>query len=290
MNGTTNHTAGGYNWLDIWRQMYDAERAQAEARTADDFGRSGDHWERRAARFATATRRTPQPDPFMQVLLPHLRPDDTVLDVGAGSGRYIPVLARHTRHVIAVEPSPAMREHLEQRVAEEKLTNVEIVAATWPLDGSPQADVVLSAHVVYAVREIGPFLQAIHAAARRQCALFLMIRHRNAALSPLWQQFHGEPRLRLPAAIETINVLYQLGIAATLETVFAAASSYTNMNEAIHDIRQVLRFGPHHPSDTVLEAALEQFLVKHDDGSLSLPNQAGRAAVVQWEASDTLEI
>ncbi|MGB9633644.1 MAG: class I SAM-dependent methyltransferase, partial [Chloroflexaceae bacterium] len=105
--------AGGYDWLETWRRMYDQERAQGEAAMDPAFGCSADYWAHRAGRFAAAARRHPQPDSSMEWLFPRLRPDDTVLDIGAGTGRYLPHLARRVAHVVAVEPSPAMRAELE---------------------------------------------------------------------------------------------------------------------------------------------------------------------------------
>src|SRR6266516_992392 len=109
--------AGGYDWLAIWRQMYDVERAQAELVRRSDRAESADHWAGQTDRFVRATERRPQPDNFMRFVLPHLRPADTVIDVGAGIGRHAVFLAQHVARVIAVEPSPSMRRHLEQRVA-----------------------------------------------------------------------------------------------------------------------------------------------------------------------------
>jgi SAM-dependent methyltransferase len=275
--------AGGLEWLDIWRQMYDREREQAEALTAPDFPQSDDHWKHRAAHFARISQRSAQPDGFMRFLLPLLRPDDTVLDIGAGAGRYIPLLAAHAARVIALEPSPAMRLHLEQRVADESLTNVEVVADGWPPASPVQVDVAFSAHVVYAVREIGPFLQAMYQSSRRLCVLSLMIRHINALLSPFWERFHGQARLPLPCALETCNVLYQLGFYATMERVARQPSAYVDLNEAVYDIRQKLRLSPDSRHDADLAAAVEELLVRGEDGSFSAPDQPRQAAVIWWE-------
>jgi SAM-dependent methyltransferase len=224
----------------------------------------------------------------MQALAPHLRPTDHVLDVGAGAGRYVPFLARHTAQVTAVEPSAAMREHLEQRIAEEHLEHVEVVPHSWPLDTDVRADVVLAAHVVYSVREIGPFLQAMQAAARRLCVLFAMVRHVNALVSPFWERIHGEPRHMLPAALETCNVLYQLGSAATLELVPAHPLVYADLNDALSDIRQRLRLTPESGRDGELRDAIEELLICNPDGTIAPPNQPRYTAVIAWRPGDDL--
>jgi SAM-dependent methyltransferase len=279
------YRAGAYDWLEHWRARYDAERAQAEAVAPSS---AGDHWQGRAARFASSSQRTPQPDAFLSFLLPHLRPDDCVIDIGAGSGRYTPLLAQHTARVIAIEPSAAMRAYLEQRVEDEGLNNVEIVAETWPPAQLPRADVVFAAHVLYAVRDIEPFLRAMHASARRLCALFLMVQHFNMLFSPFWQRFHGEPRLPLPAALEAYNALYQLGYAATMKPTPAKMLTYEDINAAIDDICPRLRLPPLPHDDNALRDAIREFMVQHDDGSLTFAGPSRYNAIISWQPDQVL--
>jgi len=276
--------AGGYDWLDVWQRMYDAERTQAEAVTEAAFSQQADCWAPRAQQYTTVVQRTPQPDGLMQRLLPHLRPEDTVLDVGAGTGRYVPILARTVARVIAVEPSPAMRAQLEQHIVAEGLDNVEVIAATWPPATLPRADIVLSAHVVYSVREIGPFLQAMDAAAGRACYLFLMARHMNELFSPFWERFHGQVRFLLPTALETLNVLHQLGLPANMELLPRNQQlTFLDADEALDDIRRRLRLAPNPERDAAIRAAIKELLVQHADGSLTFPGKNRASAFLWWD-------
>lgn len=284
MTDQTLSGAGGYDWLEVWRRMYDAERRQAEMATDPNFERQADMWALQATRFAKASRRAPQPDGFMQLLLPRLRSTDTVLDIGSGSGRYVPLLARTVAQVLALEPSPAMRAQLEQRISEEQLTNVTIIADPWPMGDPPRVDVAISAHVVYGVREIGPFLQAMDAVARRACYLYLGMRHPAAVLSPFWERFHGMARLPLPCALEAVNALHQIGIPASMEMVpVTNRLRFADADEALHDIRLRLRFAPDQRRDAALVAAIGEMLEPEADGSLAPPRQPRHAAVIWWQ-------
>jgi len=276
--------AGGQDWLEIWRTMYDAERAQGEAATDPAFERHADSWAGRAARYAAASRRLPMPDSFMRWLEPQLRPGDIVADVGAGSGRYLPYLASRVAEVIAVEPSPAMRAELERLVGEEGLTNVRVIAAPWPLEEAIEADVVLSAHVLYGLREVGPFLEALNSAARRLCALYLGLRHPSWALAPFWERMHGERRLPLPAALEALAACHQLGLPAQLTLVPAPqAFRFLSRDDALVDLYLRLQLTRSPERDERLQAAMDELLVPTEDGMLMPRMQQRHAAVVWWE-------
>ncbi len=276
--------AGGHDWLAIWRQMYDDERAQAEATPTPGFVAQPDCWAGQADRFAAAAQRGAQPDGFMRLLLPRLRQTDRVIDIGAGSGRYEPLLAAHAAEVLAIEPSPSMRGQLERRLAEAPATNVHISAASWPPDDLPICDVAIAAHVLYAVREIEPFLRCMYAAARRAGYLLLAFRHPSSFIGPFWERLHGARRLPLPGALECLNALYQLGIAAHLTPVpIVNRFSYADEREALADLRWRLRVPAHLDYDRAIGAALHDLLDRTDDGRLAPRNQPEYAAVIWWE-------
>jgi SAM-dependent methyltransferase len=277
------YRAGEKDWIAIWREMYDAERNQAETATDPGFVVGDDFWEAQADRFAAAAARSPQPDGFMRFVLPQLQPGDRVIDIGAGSGRYVAQLARSAAEVVAIEPSPAMRRHLEQRAAAEELSNVRVVAGGWPGGYVEECDVAISAHVLYSVREIAPFLEAMHAQTRRACFLYLAIRHPGSFISPFWERFRGEMRHQLPGALECLNVLFQLGIAAQLTLVpVERRLSFADADDALEDIRFRLRFPPEPQRDAEIRAAIDALCDRDPAGAVTPRGALAHAAVVWW--------
>jgi SAM-dependent methyltransferase len=278
------YAAGGHDWLATWRRMYDDERAQAEHMTLPGFTPQPDCWAGQAGRFAVSAARAPQPDGFMRFLLPRLHPDDRVVDIGAGTGRYAGLLSGTAAQVVAVEPSPAMREQLERHIAGEQLGNVQVVAANWPAAGIETCDVALAAHVLYGVREIEPFLRAMDTIAIRGCYLLLAFRHPSSFVSPFWQRLYGEPRLVLPGALECLSALYQLGIYAQLSTVpVLNRFSYAGVDEALADLRWRLRTPATPEYDNIIRAAIDELLDHDEDGRLAPRGLPDQAAVVWWE-------
>ncbi len=275
--------AGGFDWMTIWQQMYDREREQAEVVTEPEFAQYADFWRTRAQRLARSSEDSAQPDAFMHALQSDLRSTDTVLDVGAGTGRHVPFLARSVAHVIAVEPSEAMRTQLEHHIEEEQLKNVTVQGEVWPHSHPSEADVVLSVNVVYGVRNLAPFAEGMNAAAQRSCYLCLGLDHPTGVLVPLWQRFHNEERYSLPAALEALNVLHQLGYPAQMRIVPNPTSLwYLDWDDALDDVRERLRFVPNTERDQAIRDALPTYFMQRDDGSVVSQKGNPFAALVYW--------
>lgn len=75
----------------------------------------------------------------------------TVVDLGAGTGRFAFKAAEVFAHVVAVDVSPAMTEVLRRRVAEHNYGNVEVVQTGWLTyrHTGPPADAVHSRNVLH---------------------------------------------------------------------------------------------------------------------------------------------
>jgi SAM-dependent methyltransferase len=285
------YNPGGYDWLDTWRRMYDEERAQAENTIVPGFAAAADCWSGQADRFAAAARRSPQPDGFMRFLLPHLHPEDRLIDIGAGTGRYEPALAEAVAEVLAIEPSPSMRDQLERRLAEsDSPGKVRVIPERWPEAEVPACDIAIAAHVLYGVQEIGPFLERMDAVARRACFMLLAIQHPSSFVSPFWERLHGAPRLPLPGALECLNALYQLGIAAQMSLVpVTNRFSYADQHEALADLRWRLRVPATVTYDRAIREAIDDLLDRDDGGRLAPRGLPRQAAVIWWEHVGTNE-
>jgi len=189
--------------LEAWRRRVSANREQAERLREGTPPR--DFYAAVASDFRASPHRTDEP--ALDHLRSLVRPGETWLDIGAGGGRYALPLALLAKSVIAVEPSEGMRNVLKAGMAEHGIANIETVSARWPMEGAPTADVSLMAHIGYDIEEIGPFLDAVEASARRLCVAVLVTPSPPQPAERFWPPIHGEPRVPLPSLTEFLVLL-----------------------------------------------------------------------------------
>ncbi|HEY7063314.1 MAG TPA: class I SAM-dependent methyltransferase [Chloroflexota bacterium] len=272
--------AGGLDWAAHWRRLLEAREAAGRAPATMD----GCRWDARADRFARLTQALDAAtDPFVQTLRAAVQPSDTLLDVGAGAGRYCLPLAPHVARVTAVEPSPGMRARLAAAAERRDLDNVDVVAGSWPQAAVEPHDVVVVANVLYFVRDVVPFLEKLDRSARRACFLLHRVEPRLTPLLARWQEIGGQAPLPEPGFLDLYNVLFAMGIRASarlLPREFAVR--YDTLEEAVAEVREFLAVGPGpHPDDAQIRALLAEILVERD-GRLGLPHEP-QMAIVSWE-------
>ena len=210
--------------------------------------------------FIADPRRTD--DEVLDHLLPLARPDDTWLDIGAGAGRYALPLALRVREVIALDPSPGMLAALREQAAEHGIANVAAIEGRWPVDPArgpaPAADVALIANLGYDVEAIGPFLDAMEAAAGRLCVAILAAdRQPSAPAHAFWPPVHGEARVELPALDDFLDLLRARGREPRDVRVPRPVRGFPTRDELAGWLRNQLFVEPGSAKDAVLERELE---------------------------------
>lgn len=270
--------AGEHDWIGTWRAMAEASNAALVQPAGED------RWAGRAGYFDRFSRREGAANPLIEALAPLLCPSDVVLDVGAGTGRHVIPLARRCRRVIAVEPSAAMRGHLERRIREEALTNVEILAEAWPPPAArAAADVALSSHVIYGIADVEPFLRAMDAASRRLSVLSLGVRAPADAFAWLWTGVHGAPRPRRPGALEALALLHQIGLHASFAILPGSEQPmrFTTSDEDLAELCHRVSIAPT-PDNLRRIGALLAAHGPADAGGARVIGTAGPNALVSW--------
>ena len=270
--------------LDAWRALQRAANEQAERMR--EQAPPDDEWGAMADIFAPGPDAYPAPElPVLEALA---RPEDHWLEVGAGAGRLAIPLARRVRRMTAVDRSPGMTARLREEAAASGLDNVEVLPATgWPPAGAPGeaapiVDVALSASVLFFVEEVGAFVDALEAHARRLCVIVLMDHMPGTPLEPLWSALHDEPVAELPALREFLAVLGARGRAFDLTTTPPPPPPPLPLDEVIDSFRHryfVAR-------GSAREQHMREVLAERyagEDGLVALPLPFTQTAVVSWE-------
>lgn len=101
-----------------------------------------------------------------------LRSSDTLLDVGAGTGRFAVQLAREVQAITAVDHSPNMLAILSDAAVAAGVNNITVVEHEFtPGSTLPVHDVVLAAWSLYRSTDLDGVLSALVAAARRNLVI-----------------------------------------------------------------------------------------------------------------------
>ena len=269
-----------------WNERVIANREQVErVREVPD----GDFYAPVRSLFRADPTRTD--DTVLAALLAQVQPADRWLDVGAGAGRFaLPIaraLAATGGSVVALDASPSMLESLAEIAAEHGISNVRTVEARWPPNAGSElagegADVILIAHVGYDVADIGPFVDALEAAARRICIAVMMERPPASAADPFWPLVHDQARDRLPALPEFLELLRARGRLPRVERLANESRVFDSRATLGGFVRRQLWIDPGGPKEARFQAALETLAVQVDGGWAIADRTPNEIGVVSW--------
>ncbi|MDA1061652.1 MAG: class I SAM-dependent methyltransferase, partial [Chloroflexi bacterium] len=222
---------------------------------------------------------------------------ESVIDVGAGAGRYAVPLTQTARHVTLVEPSPAMAGLAREQLERLGRTNWSLVEAEWlDTEGVAPAAAVLLANVLSPHEDLAAWIGKALDHARR----WLFIVHgtvpdalpdaspeaRSDAIEPLRRvaiALHGEPRAPQPGLADLLPALHELGVFPDV-TMFQRCfgRSYANATEAARDAAASLLIEPTPPALERIRGLLRRHLRKLPDGRVALPEIVAPSALLSW--------
>lgn len=275
------------DYAAAWREMLKAWALPAEvvasAPDSEEAGDGDNGWQHMARYFQRMTEQALEgpPGPLISHVLARATPATTVLDVGAGTGRQTLRLAPHVGRVIAVEPSPAMREFLTREVEKRGLTNVQIVPDRWQDAEVPVVDIAVCANVLYDVQDLVPFVRKLDAHAGEACFIEITFRHPLTPMNDLWRRFRGIERPEYPDYFDALAVLHQMGIYANVQIEDVLTGFwFTSLDEAVEWYRRQLHLEPDPQRDAQLRAYFEER--SHEIGDRVYAGSPTRRVVVLW--------
>jgi SAM-dependent methyltransferase len=210
------------NWAELWREL--TERVRRPEREGEGVERA----------------RSERPDTLLDLVVEKLRPAGTVLDIGAGTGRFAIPFARVARTVTAVEPSASRARLLRVNAAAQGLANIRLVGARWEDAGVEPHDVAFCSHAMYTSDDLVKFVRKMEANARDFCFLVMRMPSHDGVMRELSRLVHGQPH-DSPNFWVGYNVLYDMGIYANVVMEpFVRPWTDDSLDHALHRARRHL--------------------------------------------------
>ena len=224
-----------------WNELWKAIHASSPERTRKDRD-PATTWDKRAASYhrisSEETAATVRDLGFIDV-----RKGDTVLDMGAGTGRLAVPLARRVAHVTALDPSTGMLGILRERMERAGHQNYSCVKMKWEdvkvgRDIEPH-DVAIAAFSL-GFYDLAAALARLDRAAKRSVYLFWHAGEwRGPEEMDLYRAVFGEEgamQRGYQDYIFPLNILHDAGIYANV-SIYPALweTSYSSVDEAVQD-------------------------------------------------------
>ncbi len=237
------------DWVKLWQEL----AAQDIMANPEGEAQMIERWRRVARQLDSGEQR--EPDPLLDVVLNRLAPDASVLDIGAGIGRWTVPLAEKVARVTAIEPLAGMRTVLVERITSRGLSNVTVVGRPW-MDARVGAhDAALAVHATYTTPDLLGFVARMEATARA-CHLVLRVPSHEGVIGELAQRIHHRWH-DSPNFIVAYNLLLASGrypdvvmernatrhwIDPSLEAAVTRAKRHLKLTDTLHDqdIRELL--------------------------------------------------
>jgi 2-polyprenyl-3-methyl-5-hydroxy-6-metoxy-1,4-benzoquinol methylase len=275
------------DWTQLWREL--AEMQSRRWHKKDDSDKSSDHWRDRARHFdACVKRRWAKPDSSRDFIIAQLEahPGATVLDIGAGTGAWAVLLAKHARQVTAIEPSSAMLQVMRENLEAEGIDNVEIVQEKWPGVSVEPHDFSICSHAMYGSPDFPDFVGHMVDATKQICFLMLRAPTRDGVMAQAAQRVLGH-MYDSPNFQVAYNALLQMGIFPNVlveDTGLWEPWVNETIEDALEDVKRRLGLAENDEHDQFLKTLLHKSLTRQD-GQYVWPRGV-RSMLVYWNVND----
>jgi SAM-dependent methyltransferase len=190
------------DWLDLWRELTIAGHSTSKSELAK--------------RYKVHARRSKErPDELLDYIVSQTDSNTTVLDIGAGSGRWTIPLAGTANTVTAVEPSGTMLDNLQGNIASAQLNNIQTIQSSWEDAVVKPHDITVCAHAMYSSPDLASFVRKIEQHTTRTCYMALRLPPSDGIITELSYAIYGRYH-DSPNAIIAYHALYSIGIYANV--------------------------------------------------------------------------
>lgn len=152
-----------YNWNEEWKELQKARRRVDDA----------SYWDKRSATFTTKDAPNPYVESFLE--LARIRPDETIFDMGCGTGALSVPLGARGHKVVAADFSQGMLSNMQQILDEQGVKTVFPKHMSWEDDWAAQGvrpgmvDVCIASRSIATANLKDSLLRLSDIARRRVC-------------------------------------------------------------------------------------------------------------------------
>ena len=220
-------------------------------------------------------------------IVERLERTDTLIDVGAGAGRYSVPLTQTLGHVTLVEPSPAMAGLAREQLEATGRANWTLIEDGWLDAKAEPASALLMANVLNPHEDLEDWITK--ALDHAQEWLFIVHGSIPDAMDPLRQvaiELHGEPRIPQPGLSDLLPALHELGVypdVAMFERRFARR--YESREAAAREVASTLLIEPTPDALRRIRTLLRRELRTLPDGGVAMPAVLAPHALLTWRTA-----
>ena len=197
-----------------WNQIWKEERKKLPKKT-----HTSKFWDKRALSFSAHAHKSKYSKDFLKIIKPSA--DDTVLDMGSGSGTLAIPLAFKVKKVTAVDFSGNMLRHLREFARKDRLNNIKTIKDSWEDDWDKakigKHDIAVASRSV-AIDDLQTAIKKLNNAVRKRIYLSTVVGdgpHDRKIFEAIGRKFN--PPIDY---IYVYNLLYQMDINANVNFIF----------------------------------------------------------------------
>ena len=250
------------DWIGLWKDLvneYLTGAAQAENTLLERWGKR-----RKQAGYSEERRRKDRDDPLMRFVLSQLGPDDTVIDIGAGIGRWSIPMSKTASLVTALDALSGMLEFLVENARDEDALNIKTVEGDWATINLQPHDHTLSSHAVYTSPDIVEYALKMEKLSRKTCFMVMRVPVHDGVIGELSARIHGT-WYDSPNFVVGYNALLQAGVCGHVIMEDSVRHWHnTNLDDALVRAKQHLRVQDDR-HDSVILQTLKSRLVLRDE-------------------------
>ena len=276
---------GIINWDELWKATH--------RRGFDHHGKDlVSHWDVKAQDFNKRVMKHREMS-SSQVAMLDLTSGETVLDVGAGTGRLALPIARIAKSVTALDQSTGMLSCLKENMAAEGLKNIQCIQKSWQdvADGELEKhDVVLSSNSL-GVYDMKAALAKMDSLAKRAVYIFTFVDgKRDDGFGKFMMKERegrhgrqGRDEIGPAGYLIIYNLLADMGILADIKIMqWNSKEQYKSLDEAVAEWKGMHELPAE--KEPQLREFLSQRLVKEGDGLVL--DRHHKQALISWQKGE----